>query len=263
MGAAAGGYPASNSTPETYVCQGWRTKPGNRRVPFPPCNIVQHAGLSYHQSFSFAIRELTNSPLDESYRTSSFEAWSSDMRCLNRCGAVLTALLLTATQADAQRRPGARARTARTLSAEQVLRSYERLELSAEQMTALEALQEDAIQRRRQGEDRLRELRSQLRGDEITRDFIREEVRGTAEATRQFVEAQQNRVREVLTEQQLDKVTRARRRSARGGGQSGRGVGRARFRGGRGGSSGARFRRPGSLQRNRRFMRRGFGRDPV
>ncbi len=183
------------------------------------------------------------------------------MRYLNRCGAVLTALLLTATQVDAQRRPGAGARTARALSAEQVLRSYERLELSAEQMTALEAIQQDAIQRRRQGEDRLRELRSQLRTDAITRDFIREEVRGTAEATRQFVESQRDRVREVLTEEQLDQVTRARRRSARGGVRSGRGVDRARFRGGRAGASGARFRRPGSRQRHRQFMRRGFDRN--
>ena len=71
------------------------------------------------------------------------------MKHLNRCGAVLAAVLLTATQADAQRRPGAGARSARTLSAEQVLRSYQHLELSAEQMTALEAIQEDAIQRRR------------------------------------------------------------------------------------------------------------------
>ncbi len=128
-------------------------------------------------------------------------------------------------------------------------------------MTALEAIQEEAIQRRRQGEDRLRELRSQLRANEITRDFIREEVRGAAEATRQFAEAQQDRLREVLTEGQLDQMTRARGRSARGGGRSGREVGRARFRGGRGGPPGARSRRPGSLQRHRRFMGRGLGRD--
>lgn len=180
------------------------------------------------------------------------------MRYVNRCGATLAALLLTATQVDAQQRPRAGTRTARTLSAERVIRSYERLELSAEQLAALEAIQEDGIQRRRQGEDRLRELRSQLRADEITRDFIREEVQGAAQARRQFVEAQQERVREVLTEEQLDQVTRARRRSARGGGRSSRGVGRARFRDGGGGSSPARFQRPGSLQRHRRFMRRGF-----
>jgi len=183
------------------------------------------------------------------------------MRYLNRCGAVLTALVLTATQADAQRRPAAGARAARTLSAEKVLQRYERLDLSAEQMTALESIQEDAIQRRRQGEDRLRELRSRVRAGEIIRDFIREEVRGAKEATRQFVEAQQDRVREVLTEQQLDQVTRARRRGLRGEGRSGHRVGRARFRGGRAGFSHARFRRPGSLQRPRRFMRRSFGRD--
>ena len=183
------------------------------------------------------------------------------MRYLNRCGAVLAALVLTATQAEAQRRPGVGARTARTLSAEQILRSYERLELSAEQMTTLEAMQEEAIQRRRQGEDRLRELRSQLRADEITRDFIREEVRGAAQATRQFAEAQQDRLREVLTEGQLNQVTRARGRSARGGGRSGRGVARARFRGGRAGSSGPRSWRRESPQRNRRFMRRRGGRD--
>ncbi len=183
------------------------------------------------------------------------------MSCLNRCGVVLTVLLLTATQVDAQRRPRAGARSARTLSTEQVLRSYERLELSAEQMTALEAIQEEAIQRRRQGEDRLRDLRSQLRANEITRDFIREEVRGAAEATRQFAEAQQDRLREVLTEGQLDQVTRARGRSARGGGRSGREVGRARFRGGRAGASRARSRGPGSTQRNHRFMRRRGGGD--
>ena len=183
------------------------------------------------------------------------------MSYLNRCGVVLTVLLLMATQVDAQRRPRAGARSARTLSTEQVLRSYERLDLSAEQMTTLEAMQEDAIQRRRRGEDRLRELRSQLRADEITQDFIQEEVRDDAEATHQFAEAQRDRLREVLTEEQLDQVTRARGRSARGGGRSGRVVGRARIRGGRGGSSGARSRRPGSTQRNRRFMRRRGGRD--
>jgi hypothetical protein len=183
------------------------------------------------------------------------------MRYLNRYGTILTALLLTATQVDAQRRPGAGARHARSLSAERVLRSFERLGLSAEQMTALEIIQEDAIQRRRQGEDRLRELRSQLRAGEITREFIREEVRGGVEATRQFAKAQQERVREVLTEEQRDQVNRARRRGARREGRSGRGVSRSRFRGARAGSPGARFRRPGSVQRNRRFMRRGGGGD--
>lgn len=180
------------------------------------------------------------------------------MKTLNRCGAVLTVVLLTAAQVDAQRRPGAGARHARTLSAEQVLRSYQLLELSAEQMTALEAIEDDVIQRRRQREDRLRELRSQLRADEITREVIREEMQGTAEARRQFVEAQQDRVRTVLSEEQLDRVTRARRRSARGGGRAGHGFDRAHFRGGRAGFPGARFQRRGSQQRHRRFMRRGF-----
>ena len=100
------------------------------------CLINSH---SYSQ-----LPHLTDSPLGGSNKKSTFEAWSSHMRYLNRCGAVLTALLLTATQAEAQRRPGAGARTARTLSTEQILRSYERLELSAEQMTTLEVMQEEA-----------------------------------------------------------------------------------------------------------------------
>lgn len=184
------------------------------------------------------------------------------MRYLNRCGAILTAMLLTATQVDAQRSPRGRAHSARTLSAERVLRRFDRLDLSAEQVTALEAIEEENIQQRRQGEDRFRELRSKLRADEITRESIREEVQGATEATRQFAAAQRDRVREVLTEEQLAQITHARRRYARGEGRSGRRVGRARLRGGRAGFSGARFRRPGSLQRHRRFMRRrGFGRD--
>ncbi|GMR13384.1 MAG: hypothetical protein BMS9Abin29_1592 [Gemmatimonadota bacterium] len=183
------------------------------------------------------------------------------MKHLNLCTAVLTLLLLTATQVDAQRRRTEGARATSTLSARQVLRSYDRLELSAEQIAALEAIQEDAIQRRRQGEDRLRELLSQLRADEITRESVREELRGAAEARRRSLEGQQARVREVLTEEQLDQVTRDRRHSARGGVRSGRGRLRARIRGERAGSARARFRRPGSLQRHRRFMRRRFGRD--
>ena len=162
------------------------------------------------------------------------------MRYSHLRGAVCAALLLTAAQVDAQRRPGAGRRAALTLSAEQVRRSYGRLELTAEQITALEAIQEDVIQRRRQAEDRLRGLCSQLRADDITRNQIREEVRANLESARESHEAHRDGVREVLTEDQLGQLNRARRRFASRGGRAGRGAGagRDRSRGGRGGLPG-------------------------
>jgi len=176
------------------------------------------------------------------------------MRYLNTCGAVLVTLLLTATQADAQRgRRGTRAPRTLTLVVEQVLRSHERLDLSAEQITALENIQEDAIQRRRQVEDRMRSLRSQLRADEIDRDQIREEMRGDSDAALEFREAQQEQVRGVLTEDQLATINKARRRTTRAGRQAIQ-TRRPRTRMGR---QPDRFRRPGSLERQRRSRPRG------
>ena len=178
------------------------------------------------------------------------------MRYLNQCSAVLVTLLLIATQADAQRgRQSARGtRASRTLEVEQLLRSHARLELSAEQITALEDLQEDAVQHQRQVEDRMRGLRSQLRADEIGPDQIRDEIRGNSDTAREFREAQRERIRGVLTEDQLAEVNQAGRREAR----MGRQANRARRRGPRTGRGSNRFRGPQSFQRQRRPRTRGF-----
>ena len=147
------------------------------------------------------------------------------MTLVYRHGVLLAALLVTAGQADAQQRQRqGRARMGQNLSAEALLRSHERLELSSEQIQALEAMQEEEIQQRRQAEDRLRELRSQLRAGEITREQIREQLAGAGEGGRQARQARAEQVRDVLTEKQLAQLSRARRGAARAGGRAGSGA---------------------------------------
>ena len=139
--------------------------------------------------------------------------------------ALLAALLMVAGQADAQQRQRqGRARMGQNLSMEALLRSHERLELSSEQIQALEAMQEEEIQQRRQAEDRFRELRSQLRAGEITREQLRDQLEGVGEGGREAREARAEQVRDVLTEEQLDQLSRGRRRAARAGGRAGSGA---------------------------------------
>lgn len=164
------------------------------------------------------------------------------MHKIRRYGLVLTALLVTGQAAEAQR-PRRQGSARPRVPVEALLRSHERLELSSDQIKALEALQEETIAQRRQVQDLMRDLRSQVRAGDLTREQARERIEETAGENRESRKALQERVRGVLTDEQLAKVNRARQAQARMRGPAR--PGQRAFRRGRGGN------RPGAFGRSR------------
>jgi Spy/CpxP family protein refolding chaperone len=135
---------------------------------------------------------------------------------------------------------------------ESVMRMRDRLELTDEQIERLDAIRQEAVERRTAHQAQMAELRSQVLAGEMTREELREQVEARWEASEQVREAQRARVDEVLTDAQREELEElgAQARAFRMGRRSGLRQGRGVRTGGQGFAPG--MRGPGA--RGQRFM---------
>ncbi len=139
---------------------------------------------------------------------------------------------------------------------ERILQLREELELTDEQISALNEIRAEALERRQAEFAFMMELRSDLQAGEITRSQMREALAERREAHQGRAEPDRERLRGVLSEEQLDALADRGRMQARRDGVRGRrpGAGMGQrgprtLRGGRGFAPPARFRRGGPRAR--------------
>ena len=182
---------------------------------------------------------------------------------------VLSALVATsATDIAGQDEVEDRLRLRGTQGVEAVMQMRDRLELTEDQITNLDAIRQESVQRRTAEAAELAEVRSQFAAGQIARSDVMafmEDRRGSDESV---ADQQRERIDAILTEAQLESLQEARGRTrafargrsgARRGGRSALRGGRSAFRGGRPGMGGGRsgFRRGGSGFRGGRSGFRG------
>ncbi len=156
--------------------------------------------------------------------------------------------------------PGMRA----GVGVERILALRDDLELTEAQVAALNEIRSQVLEQRQAEVAFMMGLRSDLQAGEITRAQMREALEERREARTGQAEAGRDRVRSILSEEQLDALAERGRRQARRSGVRGRrpgaGFGPGRpgaFRGGRGFGPSMRFRRGGPGPIARGFMPRG------
>jgi len=129
------------------------------------------------------------------------------------------------------------------IAAERVLGMRAQLGLSAQQIDKLEAIRKEQLAERKTRMSEMLDLRSRLQAGDITRDQFRADLESRREAMRARGPQAGNRVREVLTDGQREKLQTMRRdafrrqramaargREFRRGGRANPGFGRERFR---------------------------------
>ncbi|HSM62156.1 MAG TPA: Spy/CpxP family protein refolding chaperone [Longimicrobiales bacterium] len=154
--------------------------------------------------------------------------------------AILAAMLAVAPlPMQAQRRggmDGPRMAGPRGQGIEGIMGMRERLELTDQQVEQLDALRQEAVQRRTAHRAQMEELRSQVRAGQLDRDAVREQMEARREASEAMRTQQQERIDAILNDaqrQQLEQV-RAEARAFRMGRQSALRGGRPGMRSGRG-----------------------------
>jgi DNA-directed RNA polymerase beta' subunit len=136
----------------------------------------------------------------------------------------------------------------------QLLKLQMTLELSADQVEQLEALQTTFSEQRNARMDQARELREQMRSGDVTRNEMREQASAHREAGQEISAAHKRMIQEVLTDEQRGKLAEMRE-VAQQGQRSRMGM---RGQRGRGGQQGVRGRR-GYRGRGGQGMRGGMG----
>jgi len=139
------------------------------------------------------------------------------MKTTTRGLLVLTAILAGAgtdvgAQQDLQRR-GAPAMEGRGQGIEAVMRLRERLELTEDQVSRLDALRRSSVERRNADQAAVAELRSQLQAGQIDRDAFAEQTRARREAVRESATAMREQVDAILTQAQKDELDQMRSRA--------------------------------------------------
>lgn len=162
---------------------------------------------------------------------------------------IATLLLASVTAPAAAQGPAIRRPGFQGLAPEAVLGMRARLGLTKAQIDRLGALRREAVAERTAELSEMLELRSQLWAGDINRDEFAAKTEGRRAAVRSRAATRQNQVREVLTEEQREKLTELRRSAAdrrMGEGRPGRGVwGPRRLIPGRSWEEGLRGRRLG------------------
>ena len=107
---------------------------------------------------------------------------------------------------------------------EGIMRARERLELSEDQVSQLDEIRRESVQRRTGEMAQLQELRSRLDAGQIRRSEVMAFMEDRREERQALAEQQRERVEAVLTEAQLETLQEMRRarRSDRGFGPGGR-----------------------------------------
>lgn len=143
-----------------------------------------------------------------------------------------TALTFSLCGQAAAQDAGARRGSRMTAEPERIMALRERLELTEDQLTALEELRMEGVQRRAEARARMDEVRSRLRAGEIERNEMRAMVQELRD-TRPDADDRRARIEGILTEDQLQSLRDVRDRGFRGRRGAFRGS-RGQIRGGRG-----------------------------
>lgn len=102
-------------------------------------------------------------------------------------------------------------RPAPAVDPEGLLRQRERLELTEQQTAQLRAFREQAVQSRQRRTAELLELRSRMRAGELSREEFRRQLSQRRASERTGAEESRERILEVLTEQQQQRLQQGRR----------------------------------------------------
>ncbi len=123
---------------------------------------------------------------------------------------LIIAGMLAATIPAAAQRPGLRGG-----GPEDLLRLRERLALTEQQLTQLRALRDQRLAEQRARMTEMMELRSKLRSGDLSQEEARRTMRERMEAVRQQQTAAMERMRQVLTEEQRNRLSEVRRQAVR------------------------------------------------
>jgi hypothetical protein len=198
-------------------------------------------------------------------------------RMMGGAAILAAAMMVAPIQSHAQQGPG-RAQGQRVAAPrpgiEMILRQREQLELTQSQISQLDKLRAEAVQRRSAHQAQMAELRSKVLAGEMTREELQKAVQAQREGATDIQKQQQEKVLGILTDAQKEKVKqwqaqargfRQGRAAAMRGGRMGQGMmgGRGGMMGRRGGMMGGRGGMMGAAQgmggQMRAFMRGGFG----
>lgn len=152
---------------------------------------------------------------------------------------ITAALTLVAAPIQGQRGPRAEGPGMRSGVAERALSLREHLELDDGQIAALDQMRQEALAERQAAMSEMLRTRSEVAAGALTRADARERIETARSATGTDIEARQEQLAEILSDQRLEQFREAQQRGRRS---------EARMRGGRRGGDmgprgGQRFRR--------------------